>query len=54
MVVSRSEAVIISASFLSSKRKSSSIGSVLLVFNTPLKAVRFLDNKELETMNFIL
>ena len=35
------------------KRKSSRMGKVLLVFNTPLSAVRFFDNKELETMNLI-
>ena len=53
MVVSKSDAVIINASSCKSKRKSSKIGSVLLLLITPIMDCRFLSNRELETMNFI-
>jgi len=53
-VVSRSEAVIFNVSSLISKRKSSRIGSVLFELNTPPMDCKFLSNKLLDTMNFIL
>jgi hypothetical protein len=54
MVVSRSDAVTNSCSSLSSNRKSSRIGKVLEELITPLRADRFLNKTELDTMNFIL
>ena len=52
-VVSRSDADTNREFLLTSKRKSSRIGSVLLEFNTPPILWSCLDNSELDTINFI-